>query len=227
MEQSYAIAPSLDAVLRRPDPGLGLQEFRAPLVGPRRRCRLGCLAAGRWPAAFRHPRQPAQGQRFAGKGGVALSHCYLVYGESVYIIDSLNPGEPVTIGPETKRVTLETFFSDEASGGPALPGVNQIAYDRSSREMDYVLQSMLFYNAAGGRKRTHLTNASQGFTDLSGLVKPGGAVLVAMPPQDGSCRGGDLLRGPPTRQRPWATTWTSTRRSTASCCPSRRGDADN
>ena len=62
--------------------------------------------------------------------------------------------------------------------------------------MAYVLQAMMFYDAAGGRKRTGMANDYQGFTDLSGLLKAGRAILVAMPPQDGSCRGGDLLRGP-------------------------------
>ena len=71
----------------------------------------------------------------------------------------------------------------------------KVAYDRSSRDMAYVLQAMMFYDAAGGRKHTGMANDYQGFTDLSGLLKAGRAILVAMPPQDGSCRGGDLLRG--------------------------------
>ena len=62
--------------------------------------------------------------------------------------------------------------------------------------MAYVLQAMMFYDAGGGRKRTGLANDYQGFTDLSGLLKTGRAVLVAMPPQDGSCRGAELLCGP-------------------------------
>jgi hypothetical protein len=44
-----------------------------------------------------------------------------------------------------------------------------------------------------------MANDYQGFTDLSGLLKAGRAILVAMPPQDGSCRGGDLLRGLPPK----------------------------
>jgi hypothetical protein len=65
--------------------------------------------------------------------------------------------------------------------------------------MAYVLKAMLFYDAVGGRQWTGLANDYQGFTDLSGLLKAGRAVLVAVPPQDGSCRGGDLLRGPVPR----------------------------
>src|SRR5208283_2812258 len=72
----------------------------------------------------------------------------------------------------------------------------RVAYDRGNRDLDYVLQMMLFYDAAGGRKRTGMTNDYQVFTDLSDLLRAGRAVLVAAPPQDGSCRGGDLLRGP-------------------------------
>jgi hypothetical protein len=40
-----------------------------------------------------------------------------------------------------------------------------------------------------------MANDYQGFTDLSGLLETSRAILVAMPPQDGSCRGADLLRG--------------------------------
>ncbi len=193
--QSYAIPPSLDAVLGAPIQVWASKSFVQRWLG--RAADVGVDASlqddGRQLSGTVTNRLKGSGS--PDNGAVALSRCYLVYGDWVYTIDTLNPGESVTIGPETRRVSLSTFFSEESSGGPALPGVNQTAYDRASREMDYVLQAMLFYNAANGRKRTHLSNASQGFTDLSGLLKAGRAVLVAMPPQDGSCRGGDLLRG--------------------------------
>ena len=53
---------------------------------------------------------------------------------------------------------------------------------------------MLFYDAAAGLKRTGMANAYQGFTDLSAVFRTGRAVLVAMPPQDESCRGAEVLR---------------------------------
>ena len=144
------------------------------------------------------------------------------------MIGTLRPGESVEIGPTTRRVSLNTFMSGESMDFAESPAANagkDGPYDRSSRDMAYVLQAMMFYDAAGGRKRTGMANDYQGFTDLSGLLKAGRAVLVAMPPQDGSCRGGDLLRGPcpspanPTIASPWAMPWTATRPSTASSCP--------
>ena len=84
------------------------------------------------------------------------------------------------------------MVSSESGAGKS----EKVAYDRGSRDMEYVLQTMIFYDAAGGRKRTGMANDYQGFTDLSGLLKAGRAILVAMPPQDVACRGGDLLRGP-------------------------------
>ncbi len=133
--------------------------------------------------------------------GVTLSQCFLAYEGWAYKIDTLRPGEPVEIGPQTRRYSLDTFLSGESmdlAGGSAA-GREKGPYDTSSRDMAYVLKAMMFYDAAGGRKRSGMAgmaNDYQGFTDLSGLLKTGRAILVAMPPQDGSCRGGDLLRGP-------------------------------
>ncbi|MGA2255862.1 MAG: hypothetical protein ABSG53_14545, partial [Thermoguttaceae bacterium] len=132
----------------------------------------------------------------AGKG-VTLSHCFLAYESWAYVIGMLRPGESVEIGPTTRRVSLNTFLSGDSMdfAESSAARSEKVAYDRSSRDMAYVLQAMMFYDAAGGRKHTGMANDYQAFTDLSGLLKAGRAILVAMPPQDGSCRGGDLLRG--------------------------------
>jgi len=131
------------------------------------------------------------------KGGIALSHCFLAYDGWAYEIGTLRPGESFEIGPTTRRVSLNTFMSGESPElAEGAAKWDRGPYNRSSRDMAGVLQAMMFYDAAGGRKRTGMANDYQGFTDLSGLLKAGRAVLVAMPPQDGSCRGGDLLRGP-------------------------------
>jgi len=126
--------------------------------------------------------------------GVAFSHCFLAYDSWAYAIGELRPGESVEIGSTTRRVSLNSFISDFAESPAAKAAYGP--YDRSSRDMLYVLQNMMFYDAAGGRKRTGMANDYQGFADLSGLLETGRAILVAMPPQDGSCRGSDLLRGP-------------------------------
>ncbi|MEI8375456.1 MAG: hypothetical protein WCJ35_21765 [Planctomycetota bacterium] len=131
-------------------------------------------------------------------GSIALSHCFLAYDGWAYVIGTLRPGESVEIGPTTRRVSLNTFMSGAPLDFAESPTAKaeKGPYDRGSRDMAYVLQNMMFYDAAGGRKRTGMANDYQGFADLSGLLKTGRAILVAMPPQDGSCRGDDLLRGP-------------------------------
>jgi hypothetical protein len=128
------------------------------------------------------------------KKGITLSHCFLAYENSAYMIDTLGPDKSVDVG-KARHVTLSTFLSGDFAESPGATWENG-PYDRSNRDMAGVLQAMLFYDAAGGRKHTKMANDYQGFTDLSGLLKAGRAVLVAMPPQDGSCRGGELLRGP-------------------------------
>ena len=65
--QGYSIASVAGRDPRRADPGLGLQEFHAPLAGTRPRSGAGRLAQGRRRAAFRHDRQPAERERSAGR----------------------------------------------------------------------------------------------------------------------------------------------------------------
>ena len=130
--------------------------------------------------------------------GIALSHCFLAYEDWAYVIGELRPGESVEIGPATRRISLNTFIIggsmdfSESTAAKSEKG----AYDRGSRDMAYVLQAMMFYDAGGERKHTGLANDYQGFTDFSGLLKTGCAILVAMPSHDNSCRGAELLRGP-------------------------------
>jgi len=196
--QSYAIAPSLDAIRDVPIQVWASKSFVYRWLG-------GCANLGIEAALTDDGRQLVgtltnrltSSDSPAGKG-VVLSHSFLVYDNWAYEIGTLRPGEPLEIGPTTRRVSLTTCINDnlmdlsESGAGKA----ERVAYDRGNRDLDYVLQTMLFYDAAGGRKRTGMANDYQVFTDLSDLLRAGRAVLVAAPPQDGSCRGGDLLRGP-------------------------------
>ena len=64
---------------------------------------------------------------------------------------------------------------------------------------------MMFYEAAGGRGYTGLTNDYQRFVDFSELLKTGRAILVARGPDaGGDARGGAELRrdGCPLGQGP-------------------------
>jgi len=130
------------------------------------------------------------------EGGVTLTHAYLAYEDSAYLLGTLRPGETREIGPSTRRISLNTFLSSESaensisSGGP----MEKTPYDPATRDAAYVLRAMLFYDASGGRKRTGMANDYQRFTDLSAVFRTGRAVLVAMPPQEESCRGAEVLR---------------------------------
>ncbi len=195
--QGYSIVSSLDAIRGVPIQPWASKSFVHRWLGHARNLGLD--------AALTDDGRQLSGtiaNRLKGDGlpadGVTLSHCFLVYGDWAYVIGTLRPGEPLEIGPTTQRISLNTFLSGDVmniAGGPAMRP-EKGPYDRGSRDMATVLQKMMFYDAAGGRKQTGMTNDYQEFTDLSGLLKAGRAVLVAMPPQDGSWRGGELLRGP-------------------------------
>lgn len=131
---------------------------------------------------------------------VMLSHAYLVYDGWAYALGTLPPGQPVDVG-SARHVSLNTFIStasiEDALADNGEP--EKVPYDMASRDAAYVLRAMLFYDAAGGRNRTHIANDYQGFTDLSAVLRAGRAVLVAMPPQEDDFRGADVLGSPASR----------------------------
>jgi hypothetical protein len=134
----------------------------------------------------------------AEKGkGVTLSHAYLIYGGWAYLLGTIRPGESLEINSYTRRVSLNTFLSSDSIEDTAGQSEKQ-PYDPGSRDAAYILRAMLFYDAAGGRKRTGMANDYQGFTDLSGVFRTDRAVLVAMPPQNEAYRGAEVLN----KQRP-------------------------
>jgi hypothetical protein len=193
--QGYSIAPSLAAIHEVPIQVWASKSFVQRWLGnaPKLGVDASLTVDARQQLAGRIVNRLV-GDEPATKNGIKLSHCFLAYDSWAYVLPPLRPGEAVEIGPATRRISLSTLLSgdslDYSENSAATP------YDRSSRDMAYVLQRMMFYDAAGGRKRTGMANDYQAFTDLSGLLKTGRAILVGMPPDDGSCRGGDLLRGP-------------------------------
>ena len=128
--------------------------------------------------------------------GVTLAHAYLAYDGRAYLLGTLQPGETVEISSATRWVSLNTFMSSESlqDGAGQRGQAEKTPYDAGSRDAAYVLRAMLFYDSAGARKRTGLSNDYQGFTDLSGVFRTGRAVLVAMPPQEETFGGAELFR---------------------------------
>ena len=122
-----------------------------------------------------------------------LSHCILAYDRWAYELETLAPGQSVEIGMMSQRSELRTRWT-----GCRLVGRRSdqsyreefAVYDQSSSDPLYVLRMMMFYEAAGGRRYTGLTNDYQRFVDFSDLLKTGRAVLMAQAPDAGA----ELLR---------------------------------
>ena len=134
-----------------------------------------------------------------------LSHCILAYDRWAYDLETLAPGQSVELGTMTQRSELRTRWTGRrlaaaANGGSSEQGYHEVfaVYDQSSGDPLYVLRMMMFYELAGGRRYTGLTNDYQRFVDFSDLLKTGRAVLIAQAPDAG--RGAELLRdGQPAR----------------------------
>jgi hypothetical protein len=108
-----------------------------------------------------------------------LRDCVLAHGESAYELGTIAPGETVSLGA---AVNLKTFLTRAVFGEGGHMSQQATPYNTSSKDLGYVLQKMMFYEAAGGRRYTHLTNSYQEFVDLSDLLKTGRAILVTQTP---------------------------------------------
>ena len=112
-----------------------------------------------------------------------LSQCLLAYGSRVYELGTIEPGRSITVAarlmkPRELKSLLtgrQIIFDKEKEDyrPQATP------YDRASLDAEYILRTMMFFEDAGGRRYTGLSNRYQGFVDLSHLLKTNRAVLVA------------------------------------------------
>ncbi len=131
--------------------------------------------------------------------GFPLEQCLLAHGSFVYQLGTLAPGESAAIGSMTKRSELKTLLT----GWKVVfikKGENyrqeSTPYDRASTDIPYILRTMMFYDAAGGRRYTGLDNDYQRFVDLTALLKADRAILMVqgpIAPQD-KFHGATLLR---------------------------------
>lgn len=190
--EGYRIAPAMDAARDVPIAVWSCKNFVYRWLGQ-------SSAQGVEISLQEESRQPAGtivNRLTRGGRGVTLEHAYLACDGWAYLLGTLRPGETVEINSATRRVRLNTFMSSESSADGAGQGgqAEKTPYDAASRDSAYVLRAMLFYDSAGGRRRTGLSNDYQGFTDLSGVFRTGCAVLVAMPPQEEAFRGAEVLR---------------------------------
>jgi len=128
-----------------------------------------------------------------------LTECILAYGSHAYELGRLDPDESIRVGPRLNRRELESlltgrqFVFDEEKEDYR-PRATE--YDQSSVDVAYILRAMLFFDDAGGRRYTGLSNSYQGFVDFGHLLKTNRAVLVGRAestPEESAGHGAELL----------------------------------
>jgi len=127
--------------------------------------------------------------------GVALTNCALIHGDWVYLIDRLPAGNTFALTDEIPRADLTTWFTNRSyvQTDQTLQTQSE-SYETESTDPGYVLRTMMFYEAAGGRQYAGgLTNTYQKFVDLSHLIDLNRAVLLARLPE--GYRAAEFLRG--------------------------------
>jgi hypothetical protein len=136
-----------------------------------------------------------------------LEQCIVAHGRSVYDLGTISPGESARLGTMTKRSELKTLLTGRKvvfiETGDKY-SQQSTPYDQSSVDVPYILRTMMFYEAAGGRRYTGLWNAYQSFVDLSTLLSADRAILVAQVPADSQekARGATLLRNGKSLESP-------------------------
>ena len=86
------------------------------------------------------------------------------------------------------------WFGSACAAEKDKPRHSATPYDQASVDVRYILDTMIFFETAGGRRYTGLDNQYQKFVDLSHLLSTNRAVLVGHPPDAESHCGGRLLR---------------------------------
>jgi hypothetical protein len=133
--------------------------------------------------------------------GFPLEQCILAYGSSVYELGTIAPGESARLGAMSKRSELKTLLTGRklvADESTKAEKYHQEAtpYDQTSTDIPYILRTMMFYEAAGGRSYTGLGNTYQDFVDLSLLLRADRAILMTQQPnrRPDKAAGAALLR---------------------------------
>ncbi|MDO4575307.1 MAG: hypothetical protein Q4D98_08845 [Planctomycetia bacterium] len=118
---------------------------------------------------------------------VPLERCVLFYNGWGYDLGTLQAGEKRTIDERLRRYDVSSMLVEEVvmerdSNIKNEKNLHRIhlPYDRGSRDREYILKTMMFYMAAGGRSYTGLDNQYQRWIDASPLLDVGAAVLFGV-----------------------------------------------
>jgi len=108
----------------------------------------------------------------------------LAYECDAYQLGDLEPGESCRVELTTPRMAVSTWLTGIRMVTAGMEGADEEAtpYDQSSRKPEYILRTMLFFRASGGRSYTGLGNEDCQFVDLSALLPAGRAILFARLP---------------------------------------------
>jgi len=112
-----------------------------------------------------------------------LHQCIVVYGRWVIELNEIKAGAAVEVSTATKKLGLNTaftggrsIFNDDRPLGQTSSG----SYNAESTSITYILQSMMFYQAAGGFDEFTLHNAYLHSIDMSNLLPTKRAVLIGI-----------------------------------------------
>jgi hypothetical protein len=140
----------------------------------------------RWwgPAAFEAPSQLVRTEHGPVAGQLTnplpfeLTDCLLVYGEWLYRLGEIGPGQAVTVDPRESlnleyRLTERTVLNSKDISTP---------WDQATTDLPRVVRMLMFHEAARGRSYTGLTHRYQPYLDLTEQVRLGRAVLAGRAP---------------------------------------------
>ncbi len=105
-----------------------------------------------------------------------LTDARLFYDRWVYPIGTIAAGRRLTIAEIQQPLISSTLLTQRRRVGES--DVTS-AYDPRGLDVPRILELMMFHRDAGGSRYTRLTHRYQGYTDITGLLRSGRAVLVA------------------------------------------------
>ena len=128
--------------------------------------------------------------RLTNGTGAVLSDCVLLYGRWAYSLPKLSPGRSLEITPRKFSArTSKTLLTNASAGDETMSRTLEdgtVAFDWQSHDVSRILKSMMFYERINGRKYTGRLNHYQQFVDLSHLLTPDRAILLARVEAPGS-----------------------------------------
>jgi hypothetical protein len=104
-----------------------------------------------------------------------LTNAVLIYDKWAYVIREFAPGRQIDLEFDVDPQTVDTYLRHVTAIGD-----QKVArpYDQSSFDVPTIVEMMTAHELAGGKTYTGLANQYQRFTELSGLVRGGRAVLI-------------------------------------------------